>query len=396
MPSPPGLAAITLALALLGGAQPAMAQAPGSPQLPVEPAATLPLEGTTWRLREFIWRGTQRTVGPEVAAWMTLRAGSLRGSGGCDRLRGRYGRMGDVIRVRSLGAPATTCAEQTVLVEQAMIEGLRKASRFSIVSSEARLGAELVLRDQEGTETLRFMVDDVGSLTAESWLLTSWTVGGRTQPASTSQAAVLAFEADGGSRLRRQWEGNVVGSSGCNGIVGIYARDADLLRFRDLETTAAPCPSDLAAQEAAMLALLGSSAVQLDLPPDRLVLTSSETGDRLDFVTSTPLEGSTWLLSAVRGQADADTPVTLRLEGGLVTGEGPCSSYSGSYVSDGIFISISDLHHARAMDCPARTQQRALLQALERALLLDRDQPQLRLLDPAGSVVARFKRPTGP
>lgn len=395
MPSLRGLAATALALTLLAGA-PAAAQAPASPQLPAEPAAALPLEGTTWRLREFRRRGVERTVEPEVAAWLTLRAGSMQGSGGCGRLRGRYGRMGDVIRIAVRDAPATDCAERTSLIEKAMVDGLGRTVTFEIVPSAEPLGEELVLRDGEDTELLRFAVDDVGSLTDESWLLTSYTVSGQARPAATSQAAVLAFEADGGSRLRRQWEGNVVGSSGCNGIVGVYARDGDMLRFRDLEVTPAPCPSGLASQEAAMLAVLDSTFVSLDLPPDRLVLSSIDTGDRLEFVASAPLEGSTWLLAAIPGRPNADTPVTLRLEAGLVTGEGPCSPYTGRYASDGVFIRFHELSGAGVDDCAEKKRQREFLAALGRAVLLDRNQPQLGLLDARGEAVARFKRPTGP
>lgn len=395
MPSLQGLAVTALLLALLSGG-PAAAQLPGSPQPAAELTAPLPLEGTTWRLRQFDRRGVERTVGPEVAAWMTLRAGSLQGSGGCDRLRGRYGRMGEIIRIDVRDGAATDCEEQTSLAELAMVEGLREAFSFEITPAAASLDTTLILRDGEGVAVLRFEVDDIGSLTDETWLLMSYTVDGQTRPASTSQAAVLTFAADGGSRPRRQGQGTMVGSSGCNGIVGVYARNADLLRVRDLEVTPAPCPSGLAAQEEAILAVLESSAVNLELPPDRLVLTSTDTGEQLGFVTTTPLQGSTWLLAAIPGRPDTETPVTLRLEGGLVTGEGPCGPYRGRYATDGIFIRFGELSGSGVEGCPERKLQRGLLAALERTVLLDRDQPQLQFLDARGEVQARFRRPTGP
>ena len=235
-----------------------------------------------------------------------------------------------------------------------MVEGLRGAFAFEIAAAAGIPGdGALVLRDGEGVAVLRFAVDDVSSLTDETWLLTSYTVG-RADPACLHRARPPCWHSRpmGDRACAGEGQGDTVGSSGCNGIVGVYARDADLLRFRDLEVTPAPCPADLAAQEAAILAVLESSVVSLDLPPDRLVLTSADTGERLEFVTSTPLEGSTWLLAAIPGRSDTETPVTLRLEGGIVTGEGPCGPYRGRYATDGIFIRFHEVSGSAVRGLP--------------------------------------------
>jgi heat shock protein HslJ len=145
-----------------------------------------------------------------------------------------------------------------------------------------------------------------------------------------------------------------------------------------------------------MLSVLGTAALHLSLPPDRLVLTDPVSGDQLDLVTSTPLEGSTWLLAEIPGVGLRRGPVTLRLDGGLLSGEGPCGPYQGRYATDGRLIRFKELQGAGIERCTAREAQRKLLVALERAVVLDRDQPQLRLLDAAGTLVARFRRPPGP
>jgi heat shock protein HslJ len=221
-------------------------------------------------------------------------------------------------------------------------------------------------------------------------------VDGGTVPAAASLPAVLAFRATHGSGAGQRSDGHVTGSSGCNGIVGTFTRDARLLRLGELEVTEAACPTDLAAQEAAILSVLRAPSVSLSLAPDRLVLTATDSGDSLSFVTSTPLEGSTWLLGSIPGKPRPKSPVTLHLEDGLVSGEGPCGPYTGTYATDGLFVAIGDLQGAGDADCPRRERQRELFSALERAVLLERDRPVLDMLDAQGDLVARFKRPGAP
>jgi heat shock protein HslJ len=136
--------------------------------------------------------------------------------------------------------------------------------------------------------------------------------------------------------------------------------------------------------------------VTLALVPDRLALTAAGTQDSLELVTTTPLEGSTWQLGSIPGKPRPKTPVTLRLEAGVVSGEGPCGGYTGTYRTDGLFVSMRDLRGAAEADCPRRERQRELFSALERAVLLQRDQPVLAMLDAQGELVARFKRPGVP
>jgi heat shock protein HslJ len=362
------------------------------------PAIALPLEGTPWRLRSYIEDDGQRQAPPEVAAWMSLRAGGLVGHTGCAPLRGRYGTMGEVIRFELVDAPAEAadCGARAARLDKATREGLRRAAAFELVPPDGPFTDSLVFRDGSGAETLRFDVDDIGGLETEEWQLVSYTVDGQTEAAAASLPAVLAFRSDGGSGSQRSSAGNVTGSSGCNGILGTYTRAGDVLSFAALELTEAACPADLLAQEAAILGVLQAPSVTLGLSPDRLTLTDTVAGDALDLVTATPFEGSTWLLGSIPGKPRPKTPVTLRLDGGVVSGEGPCGAYTGTYRTDGLFVSIRELRATAEADCPRRERQRELFSALERATLLERDRPVLGMLDAKGQVVVRFKRPGAP
>jgi heat shock protein HslJ len=252
-----------------------------------------------------------------------------------------------------------------------------------------------VLRDAIGVEHLRFEPDDVSALESGEWRLTSFVRDGVTTTADPTQPAVLAFRptpgspADGAERRSR---GDLVGSSGCNGIVGTYARSGDVLSLGPLDVSDAPCPDALAAQESAVLGVLDSEALLLDLPADQLTLSVTDGGDRLEYVAGDPLEGTTWRLDRLAGTAPPTQPITLHLAEGRLSGEGPCGAYEGAYATDGRFLTFRELEPGGRQGCPRADRQRALLAALADTVLAERARPGLRLLDVRGRVVARFSR----
>lgn len=401
----PAVASVLLVGLLAGPSQAARersAAASASQAAPLPPTEELPLEGTRWRVRDYLFRGVLRSSGPEVAAWMTLRAGRLEGSGGCTRLRGRYGVMGAALAVAPQATRQGGCAEQTTIVQLGMLDGLRDAATYEIVPSTEAFGEQLLLRDAAGQLMLAFVPDDIALLEPGEWLLEAYSVAGERDDADPSQPAVLAFRPARRSAARRDSTGEAVGSSGCNGFLGPYSRHADVLSFGEFERTDAPCSTALSAQQAAIEAVLDSTSLNLDLPPDRLILVSADSGDSLEFVNAVPLEGSTWLLARLPGYEPADGPVTLRLLDGIVSGEGPCGSYGGRYQTDGLFIHFSELGGAQLATCPEQRRERDLLAALERTVVLERTalrgrgQPYLRLLDAKGRVQASFRPAAGP
>ena len=282
------------------------------------------------------------------------------------------------------------CQKAASRVATSLTSALEDASRFEIVGPAASAVAQLIVRDGDGREDLRFEPDDAADLAAGDWELQGYGVAGRSMAADPLQPAVLAFRPTRDRQLQRQSSGDIIGSTGCNGIVGTFRRQGDVLSFPSLERTEAPCSSALAAQEAAIMAVLGSPSLTLDLPLDRLVLRSASSGDRLEFVSSTPLEGTTWLLSELADIAVGADTVTLRLEGGLLSGEGPCGPFSGRYVADGVFLTTADIQPAGVTDCTRKAEHRALLDALRQWAMLERDGPDLRLLDARGGLLATF------
>jgi heat shock protein HslJ len=233
----------------------------------------------------------------------------------------------------------------------------------------------------------------VASLEGSTWVLDSYTVGGEERAASPQQTALLRFLPQQSSVVRRRSRGQVTGSSGCNGIVGSYARDADVLSFGRLQVTDAPCTPELASQESAMTDVLDATALILDLGYDRLTLTAAETGDALAFGSARPLEGSTWMLRGEGGAAGDAVRVTLRLADGIAAGEGPCGPFEATYVTDGVFITFRDVQGARDETCPGAAAEKAMLESLRSAARLERDGRELRLRDVGGQVVLAFELP---
>jgi heat shock protein HslJ len=274
-----------------------------------------------------------------------------------------------------------------------MASGLAKAAAWERVPGPEGSGDGLVLRATSGDELLRFGLDDVAALEGSTWTLDSYTVGGEQRAASSQQSALLRFLPERSSAVRRRSQGQVTGSSGCNGIVGSYARDADVLSFGRLQVTDAPCTPELASQEAAMTGVLDATALILDLGYDRLTLTAPETGDSLAFVSARPLEGSTWMLRGDDGIDAGGVRVTLRLADGVASGDGPCGAYIATYVTDGVFITFRDVQGARDEACASGAAEKAMLEALRAAARVERDGERLRLRDVRGQVVLAFELP---
>jgi len=361
-----------------------------------QPDGRLPLVGTPWRLEAYHHKDRDAGPGPEVAAFITLGASSFDGSDGCSKVRGRYGVAGPAIAFDLRRLKSKSCAEQTSLVQQAVEHGLKKAASYEIVPGVDPDDDKLVFRSASGEELLRYGLDDVADLEMADWRLASYTVEGEEVAASTEQPAVLSFRPQEDLHYKRRQSGPLSGSTGCNGIVAEFYRYSDVLSFSELGRTDAPCTPQLAAQEGAMTAVLDATAISLGLPYDRLVLTSADTGERLELVSQTPLEGTTWLVDVRLQRADPNLRPSLRMADGAASGEGPCGPYSASYVTDGWFVTYRNVQGARDAECVELKAEKILLDGLRDAVRIDREQNTVTLRDVSGAKTLRFKAPSAP
>jgi heat shock protein HslJ len=395
------LALMVMTISLLATPALTLAQSDGSVSdgayaLARQPNGQLPLEGTSWRLEGYQHRDRDGVPGPESAAYIALGASSFDGSGGCSRVRGRYGVAGRAITFVPRRLKGRSCAENLTLVQMAVENGLNKAASYEIVPGDVPGDDKLLFRSAGGDEILRYGLDDISSLEMADWVLSSYTVGGEEVAASTGQLAVLSFQPQANAVYKRRQSGPLTASTGCNGIVSVFYRHADVLSFSPLERTDAPCTPELAEQEEAMAAVLDATSIILDLPYDRLVLTSSDTGERLELVSQTPLESTTWLVDVDLDRANPNLRPSLRMADGAAVGEGPCGPYTASYVSDGWFITYRNVQGARDDECAELKAEKVMLDGLRDAVRVDREGNRITLRDAGGSKTLQARAPTAP
>ncbi|CAN5625917.1 hypothetical protein BH24CHL9_BH24CHL9_12830 [soil metagenome] len=385
----------------------------------VRPDALLefPLEGTRWRLVGHRLDDGLTTVSPEVAARLTLVGGRARAGVGCGPVRASYSLVdpptpavslepvpsgpiepaaseslgpsasasprdegaGSTLRFEGIQPSERPCPVPTAAVGDALIEGLAASSRYVIEPGSEAGQATLRIQDAAGLDVLAFRVDDASSLPFGQWLL----------PIAGTDPAVLSFDP---RSMGRRSRGRVLGSTGCNSISASYELQGSSLELRGLETSDLACAPSIAAQEAAVLALLRAEALVVELPAGRLILRDPRSGERLVFTSERPLEGPTWQLTGLGDRDLPDLTVTLRLEGGTVSGEGPCVPYAGTYRTNGPLIELSDLQ-VDEQACPRRGYERAFLRALRQTAFVDMRGPDLILQDAAVRAVATLRRP---
>lgn len=366
-----------------------------------------PLEGPSWRLQSYQRRGQDRTTDPDVAAWLMLRAGRLSGSGGCTALSGRYGTIGQAIAIDATARSAGTedCPKRSRATQAALLSGLSAARGYLVASDATDASPRLAITDGVGQVRLTFRLDDAADPEAGEWRLSTWQAAGQAVAAVADAPAVLSLRTATSTAARRASVGRLGGSSGCNGLLADYRRTADRLDVGPLERTDAPCAEDMAAQEAAMVRVLESAALEIDVEPDLLVLTAADTGEMLEFTATAPLVGTTWQLSWLRGTPLPATPVTLRIAADEASGEGPCTAYAAQVVTDGRFITFASPRpaagagEATATACSSAAlgkAQAALLNALVASVLVERAGAAMQLLDARGRTLARFRPASAP
>ncbi len=96
------------------------------------PAAT-PLEGTEWTLVELHGSAVVLSDG-ESAPHLLLdpEEARLSGSGGCNRLIGRFEREGDALRLQQIGTTRMICPEPIMQREAAFLDALATTTRFEL------------------------------------------------------------------------------------------------------------------------------------------------------------------------------------------------------------------------------------------------------------------------
>ena len=249
------------------------------------------------------------------------------------------------------------------------------------------LAGGLLLACASSDDTPAEPADDPKALQSASWILRQYDAGGALVEAA-DRSGSLTFDPDG----------SLPGSTGCNRFIGTWEAEGNNLTLAIGPTTLMACPEPLMAQESAVLAALPRTATY-SLTDGMLTLTASS-GEPVAVYeqAADDLAGTAWQATGVNDGKGAvvSTQATgsqnLLFDGaGGVSGYGGCTSFSGSYTTDGDAIRFTDL----AQDEPCEPgdeadRQAEFLAALNRSTSFRIDGTRLDLRDENGARQANF------
>lgn len=206
-----------------------------------------------------------------------------------------------------------------------------------------------------------------GSLEDTIWILTA--LPGQSLPTAEDRKAVtMSFDA-----------GRVHGFAGCNQFIGSYTLEGDQLVLGPLAGTMMACPEPAMSLEGRFLTSL-SSTLAVAVTGDTMTLTPAGGGQALQFERAAPprLEDVLWDVTGYNNGRQAvvspkiGTRLTLKFQGGQVSGSSGCNRFHGAFSADGKVLKIGSLATTR-MACPDEVmiQEQEFLRALETATTWD-------------------------
>jgi heat shock protein HslJ len=240
----------------------------GATPAPTQPAVPADLDGTSWRLTEYVTPDrTAYTVPASVTPGATFAAGSISGYTGCNRYTASYTIDGSTIDIGEIATTSMACVDPLAGVEAAYLEALGLVNTF-VVS-----GDKLTMTGTGDTPSLTFVRGADVVLVGPTWVATGINTGtGGVASVVEGVEVTAVFAADG----------TVSGSGGCNTYNGPFTTDGETIRIGPLASTKKLCGSPdgvddqeatfLTAMQAATKHLLAGYVLQLRADDDALLV----------------------------------------------------------------------------------------------------------------------------
>jgi heat shock protein HslJ len=221
------------------------------------PTGAATLEGPTWSLTG----AGGFTVPDAVTITATFDAGTVAGSGGCNRYTAPYEVDGDALTIEPAAATQMACAAPIAAAEQAYFAALGAVDGFSI-------GEDGTLELSTTVSGPLVYAQQVQSV-AGSWNVIGYLVPAREAFVSVIVDTVVTADFDDA--------GNVSGMSGCNSYSGGYQTEGTTISIGSLASTRMACaePEGVMDQETAFLAAM-QSATSFALEGADLILFDAE------------------------------------------------------------------------------------------------------------------------
>lgn len=206
------------------------------------------LEGATWRLVGVVHAdGELHAVPDGVEATATFAAGTVGGSGGCNRFTAGYTVEGDRLTIERGASTMMACPDPQAIVEKAFMAALEATKAYRIKDGR------LAWLDTGGREIAAFAPLAHAALTGATWRATFYNNGrGGAVSVLDGSAITATFDADG----------QLSGSGGCNRYHAAYVVEGSSITIPAPASTRMTCskPEGVMQQEQEYLNALPTAA----------------------------------------------------------------------------------------------------------------------------------------
>lgn len=262
---PPGLLLGLALIALIAAACGGSASSPS----PSPSGGTGMVDATgDWQLTRGTNAGVAIPVGDDVVITLTVAGSKVSGRAACNMYGGDIVVVAGQIQFGAMFMTEMACQEPAMSAESAYLAALgkvRAATRDGDVLTLIGPGVDL--------EFERLVPPPPAALLGTTWTLDS-IITGDSVSSVMGDPATLVLGADG----------SVNGSTGCQGFTARSTESNGVLRLSDLAGDGAPCAAELSAQDAVVLAILGSE-LRATIDGQRLTLTGPD-GRGLGYIAS--------------------------------------------------------------------------------------------------------------
>jgi heat shock protein HslJ len=212
-----------------------------------------------WQLTRGTNAGAAIPLAGDVKVTMSVAGSKVSGRSGCNMYGGDIVVVAGKIQFGALSMTEMACQEPAMATEAAYLAALgkvRAATRDGDVLTLAGPGVELVFD--------RLVPPPPAALAGTTWTLDS-IITGDSVSSVIGDPATLVLGADG----------SVTGFTGCHKFTARYTESNGAVRLSDIVPDLADCTTELTAQDAVLMAVLGSE-MRASIDGQRLTLTGSD------------------------------------------------------------------------------------------------------------------------
>ncbi len=201
------------------------------------------LPGTAWQLATL---GDAPVIDGVAPTLSFATDGTFSSWDGCNQLSGTYVVSGSSLTFKLGPSTLMACPEDVMNQASAFSQGLGNTASYRMD------GTNLVLRDAQGADLMKFAVQVPVSLTSGTWNAVN---------VNNGKEAVVGLVADSKITAIFKSDGTLSGNAGCNNYNTTYKTDGNKIKIEPAASTMMACEEDVMAQEFQYLKALENASV---------------------------------------------------------------------------------------------------------------------------------------